>query len=68
MVDDDPLPIDPVAAAFAKLAARMRAATPLEARQVEARSIRLIGAICNLLLWIGILLAIACSIYALLQV
>ena len=57
MAGDDPLPIDPVAAAFAKLAARKRAATPMEARQVDARSIRLIGAIWYVLLWIGIRLA-----------
>ena len=67
MVGDDPLPIDPVAAAFARVTARMRAAGPLEARQADGRSIRLVVAISNVLLWIGMLLAIACSIYACMQ-
>ena len=67
MAGDDHSPTDPAAAAFARLAATMHA-VPLEAQHQPAgtRLIRSLGAICNGLLVLGMLLALAVSTYALL--
>jgi hypothetical protein len=67
MAGDDPMPTDPVAAAFARLVAEAHA-TPPEARYQPART-RLDRAldVLNGLIVLGILLAIATSTYALLN-
>jgi hypothetical protein len=68
MAGDDPSPTDPVAAAFARLAAEAHAATPPETRYQPAGMApdRALGVL-NGLLVLGILLAVAISTYALLN-
>ena len=61
------MPTDPVAAAFARLAANARATSPLEARYQSVGTVldRFLGAL-NGLIVLGILLAVALSTCALL--
>jgi hypothetical protein len=67
MTGDDPVPTDPVGAAFARLAAEAHAAPP-EARYQPAGTVpdRALGVL-NGLLVLGILLAVIASTYALLS-
>jgi hypothetical protein len=64
----DPVRTDPVAAAFARLGEGMQAMTPPEAQyHAGTRLTWSLGATCNGLLALGILLAIAGSTYAFLN-
>ena len=68
MAGDDPLPTDPVAAAFARLAGGTQALTPPELQYHTGNRLTWsLGVICNGLIVLGILLAIAGSTYAFLN-
>ena len=65
MAGDDSEPTDPVAAAFARTAGGMRAVGPPELQyHTGDRLTRSLSAICNGLILLGILLAIAGTTYA----
>jgi hypothetical protein len=66
MASDDPLPTDLVGAAFAKLLADIRISSPLESRHQSSAQRVGIGAI-NWLLVLGMLLCLAVSVWALLE-
>jgi hypothetical protein len=64
MTRGDPLPTDPVGAAFAKLLADMRISTPLELRQQPSA---LWSGTITCLLVLGVLLCLTVSVWALLE-
>jgi hypothetical protein len=61
MTNDDPLPSAPVAAAFARWADAKHATSQEQASSAKGRLIR---AVCNSLLALTLVMAIALSIYA----
>jgi hypothetical protein len=66
MAGDDPLPTDPVAAAFRRLAATTQVRLEAQHQPAGTRLLWWLGAVCNGALVLGMLLAIAVSTYALL--
>jgi hypothetical protein len=69
MADDDAIPTDPVAAAFARLAVARHATAQWETRAQPpvTGAVRVIRSVCNVSLAIGLLSALGVSIFAFLQ-